>query len=56
MLYWDFLIRHESRFARHPRAAMQWRMLQKLQKLQDEEKAGIVAQAASLRRRWESGS
>ncbi|MCB1772585.1 MAG: cryptochrome/photolyase family protein [Gammaproteobacteria bacterium] len=26
-LYWDFLIRHAPRFASHPRSAMQWRNL-----------------------------
>ena len=29
-LYWDFLIRHEKRFANHPRAALQWRNLERL--------------------------
>ncbi len=29
-LYWDFLHRHRERFAKHPRAAMQWRMLERL--------------------------
>lgn len=29
-LYWDFLMRHEARFANHPRAALQWRNLERL--------------------------
>jgi deoxyribodipyrimidine photolyase-related protein len=26
-LYWDFLIRHQDKFAKHPRTALQWRNL-----------------------------
>lgn len=29
-LYWDFLIRHRDQFRRHPRVAMQWRNLSRL--------------------------
>lgn len=29
-LYWDFLARHEARFRGHPRAALQWRSLERL--------------------------
>ncbi len=29
-LYWDFLARHRERFARHPRTALQWRNLERL--------------------------
>jgi deoxyribodipyrimidine photolyase-related protein len=29
-LYWDFLMRHAERFASHPRAALQWRSLERL--------------------------
>ena len=44
-LYWDFLLRHEKRFTKHPRAAMQWRMLQRLE---DEERSRIRKQATRL--------
>ncbi len=30
-LYWDFLARHRDRFARHPRTALQWRNLERLE-------------------------
>ena len=50
-LYWDFLLRHQARFSAHPRAAMQWRMLDRL----DESKtAAIVERATQLRTRLES--
>jgi deoxyribodipyrimidine photolyase-related protein len=29
-LYWDFLARHRARFAQHPRTALQWRNLDRL--------------------------
>ncbi len=29
-LYWDFLLRHHKRFADHPRAALQWRSLERI--------------------------
>jgi len=29
-LYWDFLSRHRERFAHHPRTALQWRNLERL--------------------------
>lgn len=32
VLYWDFLKRHAKRFARHPRTALQWRNLARLDK------------------------
>jgi deoxyribodipyrimidine photolyase-related protein len=31
-LYWDFLIRHKDKFEKHPRAGLQWRNLQKMDK------------------------
>jgi len=47
-LYWDFLMRHEARFSGHPRAAMQWRMLERLGQA---ERTRIGRQAAALRQR-----
>ncbi len=45
-LYWDFLLRHEARFANHPRLALQVRGLARVT---EEERARIRAQAAALR-------
>ena len=45
-LYWDFLAQHKARFAKHPRAAMQWRSLERLK---PEQLAAIRAQASALR-------
>lgn len=47
-LYWDFLIRHESRFINHPRAAMQWRMLNRLDAPQRQQ---VLESADELRSR-----
>lgn len=46
-LYWDFLMRHASRFADHPRSAMQWRMLERLDA---KERTAIQTQAAQLKK------
>lgn len=46
-LYWDFLERHQERFARHPRTALQWKSLQRKDA---DERRGIGKQAAALRR------
>ncbi|MEM9305226.1 MAG: cryptochrome/photolyase family protein, partial [Pseudomonadota bacterium] len=45
-LYWDFLLRHEARFARHPRMALQVR---NLGRIVDEERAAIRERAHELR-------
>jgi deoxyribodipyrimidine photolyase-related protein len=45
-LYWDFLMRHRQRFANHPRAAMQWRSLDRLDTAS---KKAIRRQAAELK-------
>lgn len=45
-LFWDFLERHQDRFARHPRTAQMWR---NLQRLSPETRAAIAAQAKALR-------
>lgn len=45
-LYWDFLLRHEARFSRHPRAAMQWRMLERLG---TQQRKAIAVSAEQLR-------
>lgn len=45
-LYWDFLIRHRDRFENHPRAAMQWR---NLGRLNPGKRAAIARRANALR-------
>jgi deoxyribodipyrimidine photolyase-related protein len=47
-LYWDFLERHRERFARHPRTALQWTSLGRLDVAQ---RAQIAAAADALRTR-----
>jgi deoxyribodipyrimidine photolyase-related protein len=45
-LYWDFLLRHETRFASHPRLALQVR---NLARLDEAERHAIQTQAQALR-------
>ena len=52
-LYWDFLMRHEARFARHPRTALQWKALARLD---DGQRGAIRAQAGAVRARLTGGS
>ncbi len=52
-LYWDFLERHEARFARHPRTALQWR---NLARRPAHERAAVRAQAQALRASLSDGS
>ena len=52
-LYWDFLLRHERRFASHPRMALQ---VKNVARLDDTERAAIRARAAAVRRGdWDAG-
>jgi deoxyribodipyrimidine photolyase-related protein len=46
-LYWDFLLRHEERFADHPRLALQVR---NLARIDVDERAAIAERARTLRR------
>jgi len=46
-LYWDFLARHEERFAKHPRMALQVR---NLARISSAERAQIAERAAAIRR------
>jgi deoxyribodipyrimidine photolyase-related protein len=50
-LYWDFLDRHRARFWNHPRAALQWRSLERLG---DSQLARIRERAARLRAAWDT--
>jgi deoxyribodipyrimidine photolyase-related protein len=47
-LYWDFLERHAGRFASHPRSALQWK---NLERLDPQQRAAIGQQAAAIRQR-----
>lgn len=49
-LYWDFLIRHRARFARHPRLGAQVR---NLDRLANEEVSAIQSQADALKHQWD---
>jgi deoxyribodipyrimidine photolyase-related protein len=49
VLYWDFLQRHAARFAGHPRTALQWRNLERLDRPTRE---AIAQGAAALRDRY----
>ncbi len=46
-LYWDFLMRHDARFAAHPRTALQWRQLRRLSQAQ---RSAIRSAAERIRR------
>ncbi|MGB5260784.1 MAG: cryptochrome/photolyase family protein, partial [Gammaproteobacteria bacterium] len=45
-LYWDFLLQHRERFAKHPRTALQWRHLDRMDPAR---LADIARQADALR-------
>lgn len=45
-LYWDFLLRHRERFAHHPRTALQWKHVERI----DADRAAVIhTQAESWR-------
>jgi deoxyribodipyrimidine photolyase-related protein len=45
-LYWDFLIRHKEQFSKHPRTALQWK---NLSRLDEDTQQSIQKQAKQLR-------
>jgi len=45
-LYWNFLIEHENKFATHPRVALQWKHVQKLD---SKEKTSIRLETQNIR-------
>jgi deoxyribodipyrimidine photolyase-related protein len=45
-LYWDFLMQHETRFAGHPRMALQ---VKNVARLAEPERAAIRSRAAAVR-------
>ena len=48
-LYWDFLSRHQDKFARHPRTALQWK---NLTRIDTDKRKQISKQADSLRLKY----
>lgn len=48
-LYWDFLIRHEDRFARNNRMAM---IMKNVERMKPQEKAEITREGKSIKRRF----
>ncbi len=49
VLYWDFLQRHQLRFSKHPRTALQWK---NLVRLSEGDRASIAVQAERLRTQY----
>jgi len=52
-LYWDFLFRHRERFAKHPRTALQWKHLERIEPARERE---IRVAADRLRQRLGQGA
>lgn len=50
-LYWDFLMRYEDKFARHPRTALQWK---NLARIDQPTRLKISEQANGLRKKYSS--